>query len=293
MGILGDNIAVIESSQAIGYSLIKPKEMNPFIGSSYGVGELINQAVRKGVKKIIVTMGDSATMDIGVGMLYALGVKFYSTSGELITPTLQNLNQIVCFDDTKIRKLRENVSFLGLVDTNDYLCGKIGQVQLYGKQKGLKNSDIQVVESVYFNFSKLIESHFGIDVTKVVGATGSGGLAAALHSFLGADLVNTLEYFSERLPLHKLIGRADITVTGEGRLDNQTKLGKVPHFVASLSPRKCIGIVGSYTQEGFNDMKKACKQFSIFVMNPEIAMKKSKTALRDIATSVFSLFSNN
>ncbi len=289
LGFLREDTSVIETSQAIGLSLIAPSERNPFMTSSYGVGELIKHAVRRGAKHILVTMGDSATMDMGIGMLHALGVKFYSVSGEIIFPTLNNLNQIIDFDDGEIQNLRDNVIFVGLADTDDYLCGEIGQVRLFGKQKGLPESQIPSVELAYVHFSQVIQRRFGVDVTRVIRASGSGGLAATLYAFLKADLVNTLDYLSRKMQLDSLFGGADLVVTGEGCLDNQTKLGKVPHFVASRTVNKCIGIVGSFTQEGLDDLRRACRQFSIFCINPAIAMTNPRHALREAVLSVFSL----
>ncbi len=286
---LEDGVAVIESSQAIGFSLLTPSELNPFRTSSHGVGALIKHAVQKGAQKVMVTMGDSATMDMGVGMLHALGVKFYSNSGELDSPGLHNLRQIVDFDDSGLDVLRNRVAFLGLVDTNDYLCGKMGQVQLYGRQKGLKSADVPVVEAAFFHFAALIEKRLGVDVTTVVRSSGSGGLAAALHAFLGADLLNTLEYLSRQMQLVPIIRDADITITGEGRLDNTTKQGKVPYFVAKTSSQRCVGIVGKYTRKGLDDMLDACDQFSIFTLNPEFAVRNPRDALWDVAVSISGL----
>jgi glycerate 2-kinase len=286
---LDTETAIIESSQAIGFSLLSPIELNPFLTSSYGLGELIICAIKKGVTKILVTMGDSSTMDMGIGMLAALGVEFFSESGARVSPLLSNLNQIVDFDDTKLRFLRDRVEFLGLVDTDDFLCGKIGQVQLYGKQKGLLDSDIPLVEAAYFKFSAIIQKHYGIDVTKVIRATGSGGVAASLHAFLNAKLINTLDYLSEKLDFDAQIQSADIVITGEGCLDNQTRLGKVPYYVASRCPNRCIGIFGQYTKEGFADMNQACKGFVAFTTNPTTSMESPEDSLRAITHSIASL----
>lgn len=283
---LQEGIAVVESCQAIGFSLMKSDEMNPFIASSYGLGELINYAVHKGAKKLFVTMGDSATMDMGIGMLSALGVKFYTRSGSLDYPTLHDLHNIIDFDVSQIQGLRERVEFVGLVDTDDYLCGEIGQVQLYGHQKGLKDCDIPWVESAFLHFSEIIRRRLGIDVTRVIRATGSGGVGAALHAFLNAELLNTLEYLEERLRFDEIIRSADITITGEGCLDNQTKFGKVPYFVAKRSSQRCIGVVGKYTHAGLDDIRSVCNCFSAFCMNPDVALKDPRIALHDVASSV-------
>jgi glycerate kinase len=288
-GFLPDQTAVIESSQAIGLSLLTPKERDPFRTSSAGVGDLIENAVRKGASHVLVTLGDSSTMDMGIGMLHALGVRFYSAAGEMATPGLDNLEEIVDFDDTQIRTIRETITFTGLADTDDYLCGDLGQVQLFGHQKGLADSQIATVESAYRHFADVIHRRIGVDETKIIRASGSGGLAAALHAFLNADLVNTLEFFSRTTDLHAQLRAADIVVTGEGCLDRQTRLGKVPYYVASRAPGKCLALVGSYTQQGLEDMKGACRELIISCINPATAMTNPAQALSEAAFSMFSL----
>lgn len=290
VGFVDSHTAIVESSQAIGFSLLSQNEFDPFSTSSYGVGQLIDSAVQKGARKILVTTGDSSTMDMGIGMLYSLGVKFYNAKGEMIKPSLANLNQIVDFDDREIDKFRQDIEFLALADTMDYLCGETGQVQLYGKQKGLAESDIPIVETAYFHFAGVIFRRFGIDVTKIAGATGSGGLVAALHTFLNAKVVNTLEYLSRSLDLEKPIKEADLVVTGEGCLDNQTKYGKVPYFVASLCSKRCLGIFGRYTDSGLSDMLQVCDRFLPFTMNPEYSSKEPGRAINDVVRSIFSLY---
>ena len=293
IGFIDDQTAVIETSQAVGFSLLAPDEFNPFIASSYGVGELISIAIKKGIKKILVTMGDSSTMDMGIGMLNALGVKFITADGNSIIPKLEDLPRIVEIDDTAIRTIRDQIEFLGLVDTNDYLCGEIGQVQLYGKQKGLMASDIPIVESSYLHFSAIIQRMFGIDVTKLAGATGSGGIGAALHAFLDAKIINTLDYLSEKTNILTNINNADIVITGEGCLDNQTKFGKVPFFVASNCNSMCVGIFGRYTDEGFTDIKNVCSNFLAFTLNPETAIKEPGDSLYRSTHSIFSFYFKN
>jgi glycerate kinase len=250
---------------------------------------MIKYADDLGARTIMVTMGDSATMDMGIGMLHSLGAKFYTKSGVVVVPYLSNLHMITAIDTSALDSLKSRIRFVGLVDTDDYLCGELGQVRLYGRQKGLKGRDIVGVESAFLHFAEIIERHCGVNVLRVVRSTGSGGVAAALHAFLEAPLVNTLEYLSKRLELDRKITNADIAITGEGCLDNQSVLGKVPYFVASHCSGHCIGLVGRYTQAGQSDLMRACKRVSLFTLNPEIAMKEAKQALRELASSVTSL----
>ena len=289
IGFMAGRTAIVETAQAIGLSLLDPTERDPLAASTYGVGEMIKEAIRRDATEIVVTLGDSATMDMGVGMLSALGVKFYCANGELHSPTLRSLAEIVDFDDRSLRALRERVTFVGLADTDDYLCGEVGQVRLFGKQKGLPSGMIPAVERAYLHFADVIKGRLGVDVIQLVRASGSGGLGAALHAFLGAPLHNTLDYMATKVDLCEPLAKADLVITGEGRLDEQTKLGKVPYFVAARVKKLCIAIVGSYTLRGWDEMEKASKHCSIFCLNPELAMINPEQALRDGVTSILTM----
>lgn len=284
-----NNTAVVETAQAIGLSLLAPDQRDPFGTSSRGVGELITHATGRGATRVLVTMGDSATMDMGIGMLSSLGVRFYTRSGEISAPSLRHLAHIVDFDDTALEPLRAKVQFLGLADTDDYLCGDTGQVRLFGAQKGLLPSHVQGVELAYINFAKVIQRRLGPNVLAVVRSSGSGGLGAALHAFLHAKLVNTLDYLSRVTPMDDVIRRADVVITGEGCLDRQTCLGKVPHFVARRASRLCVAIVGSHTCEGLADFQAACRGAAVVCLNPNLALTEPRRALFEAMSSVMAL----
>lgn len=289
IGYINPNTAIIETPQAIGLSLIKGKPLNPYSYDSYGVGELIEIAIRNGANKIYVTMGDSSTLEMGVGMLSSLGVRFFSQDGEIFKPKLLDLNRIIDYDNSSLENLIQNITFIGLVDTNDYLCGELGQVQLYGRQKGLRDEDVPLVEKSFLNFSDLIKRKSGIDVSNLIRSSGSGGLAATLNAFFGAELNNTLDYIAPQLGIDNRIKEAEIIITGEGCLDHQTKQGKVPYYVAKRSTGLCIGIFGKYTTKGFEDILKVCPNFSAFTMNNEIATDNPTESLRQTVQSIGSL----
>lgn len=251
--------AVIESASVVGYSLVSEKNRNPWNLSSYGIGELILNVKFDGAKTIYITMGDSAIMDIGVGMLSALGVRIFDADNHSIEPsTLSCLSKICAFDCEKMVDLSD-VNLYALVDTKDYLCGKYGQTKVYGKQKGLAENQAMLVEEGFCNYSKIIQDMFSIDFTSTPMATGSGGLAASLNAFCAAPLIHCPEFISEKIGLQQKIASSSIIITGEGLLDNQTKWGKIPYFVSQNYNGDIFLIVGGYTEEGLNDIKSACK----------------------------------
>ena len=244
---------LIESSEIIGLSLAGNSRKTPLFGSSRGIGLAIKVAIERGAQRIFVTMGDSATMDLGLGMLHELGAKFFSTDGSEVEPIICNILYINRIDFSGLYVIAERVKFIGLVDTDDCLTGEIGQVQLYGAQKGLLREQIPFLEKCYSHMAQLIESHTRIKILTKVRATGSGGLAASLHAGLGAELYNTLEYLSESKNYDAIFRSADIAITSEGCLDNQTRFGKVPHFVAKSRKGPTIALVGNFTDEGYVD----------------------------------------
>lgn len=247
---------VIESSSVVGYSLIPDAERNPWELSSFGIGELLLLTKQDGAKEIYITMGDSSIMDIGLGMLQALGVEFFDENNQAI-----KISDLSLIKEIKSINYDSMISFLGikiyvLVDTKDYLIGEFGQTAIYGKQKGLRQEQAMIVEKGYKNYVKVIKEMFSIDLSIVPMATGSGGLAASLYAFLDAKLLHCPLYIAEKINLKVAIEKADVLITGEGILDNQTRWGKIPYFVSKDFYGHIFLIVGDYSKEGFDDIVK-------------------------------------
>jgi len=283
---LDSRSAVLESSQVVGYSLVPPSRRDPWQASSFGVGELIRRLVVDGAREIFVTMGDSAIMDMGVGMLDALGVEFYAGRRKIERPRLGDLNDVTYFSTESSAQLA-HVSMTGLVDTKDYLCGSRGQAETYGHQKGMRESERSAVENALYRFTRVIAEQRKVDVARLPMATGSGGLAAALHAFQGAPLIHTPEYFSRRVGLDDSLQSADYVITGEGCLDDQTRWGKVPYFVASRCSGTCVAIVGSYTEEGRRDLSEAsANRIALFTLDAGSAISHPRKALAAIGRVV-------
>lgn len=258
--------AVIESAQVIGGN--RPGyTLNPWRASTYGIGELILAAIDLGAQSVTVTMGDSLTMDMGVGMLAALGVRFYSGKQLLNRPTLSDLHAITSFDFSSADRLLRTTSFRALVDTFDYVCGPHGQAHMYGPQKGLTLQDTVRAEAALRNFCRVIVDRFGIDVAELPLGGGSGGLAASLHSFLSAPLSHTVTCLDSALDITETIRNAEYVVTGEGCLDRQSRWGKVPYYVASRTTGRCVILVGDYSEEGLRDLERVCDRPEIILTN--------------------------
>ena len=251
---LSRSVAVVESAEVVGYSLLSLEDRDPWRASSYGVGELLGALIAQGAAEIYVTMGDSIIMDMGIGMLSALGVQFRSGNSHLPRPTLRELPTV-----TELHiphpLLPNHVRVHGLVDTVEPILGSNGQAAVYGAQKGLAPSEAPAVEAAHVHLDRLVFSHLGIRIGMIPMGTGSGGLAGALACFLGAKLEQTLEYLDAKVGLTKLIDSAEIVITGEGRLDGQSRWGKVPYWVGSRARGSLVLLVGEATKEAIAHLR--------------------------------------
>lgn len=230
--------AIIEMSAAAGITLINADQRNPMLTTTYGVGELIAHAIKEnGCRKFIVGIGGSATNDGGVGMLQALGFSFLDADGNAIPRGAQGLSalaQIVC--DGALDELKE-CEFYVACDVTNPLCGERGCSAVYGPQKGATPQMIKDMDCWLASYAKLSEAAVGGSFANAPGAGAAGGLGFAFISYLHGRLESGIELVMRMTRLEEKIKDADIVVTGEGRLDGQTCMGKAPIGVAGLAKK--------------------------------------------------------
>ncbi|WP_440454112.1 glycerate kinase [Psychrobacter sp. ASPA161_9] len=246
--LLENETAVIEIAQACGLHLLTSEERNPLITSSYGVGELIADALDEGVKRIIIGLGGSATNDAGLGMLTALGMIFYDDEGKPLAQggsELANLKQI---EGAKLHpKLRDTV-FEVACDVTNPLCGSSGASAIYGPQKGASPEQVALLNKALNHFAMVSGQHGYQDYQNIAGAGAAGGLGFALTTFCAANLKSGFDTVAEAVSLEEHIASADLVITGEGKLDAQTLMGKVAGGISQLakaSHKPVIAICGS------------------------------------------------
>jgi glycerate kinase len=251
LGFLGDGrTSIIESASAAGLSLIPKEKRKPAVMSTYGVGELINQAVVRGARKIIVGCGDSGTNDCGIGCAAALGVKFYKNSHKpaLNFPVGGDLINLTDFEYTNTMRRFENIEVIVACNLTSILCGPEGTTKIYAKQKGASPIDIDILHKGVEHFVDLVFRKCGVDMSYVPGAGGAGGLAASLYAFLGAKLLYSIDLIDQYLQLDDLLSQCHLVLTGEGRIDDRTATGKVACGLA-LKAKKynlpVVAVVGS------------------------------------------------
>lgn len=227
-GILGDHATVIiEMAQASGLPLLKPDERNPLITSSFGTGELVLHALNAGYRKFIIGLGGSATNDGGVGMLKALGAAFYDQDGVLLPKGGASLEKLSYMDLSGLDKRLQESTFTIASDVNNPLCGANGASAVFGPQKGATPEMVQRLDMALSRFADVVEKQLGIDVRHLPGSGAAGGMGAALLAFLHAEFKSGIELVMDAIHFEQKIQAADLIITGEGKLDEQTMAGKV------------------------------------------------------------------
>lgn len=261
-GMLGDgSTAVIEMAAASGIELLSADERDPWITSTYGTGELIRHALDHGCEKIIIGIGGSATNDGGAGMVQALGGKMTDENGDDLLPGGGQLGKLRGIDLKNLDPRLKSVEIIGASDVINPLTGPQGASLVYGIQKGGNQLMVEKLDRKLKHLANLISEQSGIDIEKVPGAGAAGGLGAGLVAFLGARLQPGFEVVSNTVSLEAHIQNHDVIITGEGKMDNQTRYGKTPYGVAKLAQKynkPVIGIAGILAeghqelyQEGF------------------------------------------
>lgn len=238
------NTAVIEMANASGMRLLKSSELNPMITNTTGTGELIIHALNKGVTKIIIGMGGSATVDGGMGMLSALGVKFLNAEGKLLKPIPAELINLAMVDTSGMDERAKNCEIIVLCDVDNRLLGAKGAAAVFGPQKGATPADVTALDAMLKNFAGIVLKQTGIDITTIKHSGTAGGAAAGLHAFLNAKLVSGADEFLKITGFDTALQTADVVFTGEGSIDEQTLQGKAPAVVAAHAKQKNLTVIG-------------------------------------------------
>ena len=258
-GMLGDSkTAVIEVAEACGLHLILPKDRNPMIASSFGVGELLLSAIDEGAEHIIIGLGGSATNDGGIGFLQAIGIRFLDSHGNELTEGLASLNKLFDIDIDSMDSRLKNVSFEIACDVDNPLTGDQGASVIFGTQKGADNLMIKKLDSLLSHYARIVSSKLSNDVSMQPGAGAAGGMGYGFLTFLKAQQKSGIHIILEKLNFNQYLLNADLVVTGEGRFDNQSDRGKAPMGVINFSKRyncNIFVIAGSVENDKASEIK--------------------------------------
>lgn len=239
-----DKTAVIELADTSGLRLLKQDEYDPLHTTTFGTGELIREALNRNVSRIIICVGGSATVDAGTGMLQALGMKFLDKENEELHGLPASLAKLSSIDKSGFIKKPVNAEIIVLCDVENILLGAQGAPSIFGPQKGASPEDVQVLDNCLSRLRDVVLRTDDRDMNAIKHGGAAGGIAAALHTFLDAKLVNGIDYFLRITGFENELKKADMVITGEGSIDNQTLQGKGPFGVALQAKKYAVPVTG-------------------------------------------------
>lgn len=258
--------AIIEMSAAAGITLVPEERRNPLNTTTYGVGELILDAIERGCRHFIVGIGGSATNDGGVGMLQALGYDFVTQEGKAISYGGNGLRELASIEESNVHPTLKECTFKVACDVTNPLCGENGSSAIFAPQKGATPEMVQELDQLLLHYAEL-SKNINAHADRFYPGTGAaGGMGFAFLTYTNATLESGIQIVLTETKLEELIATADFIVTGEGRLDGQTALGKAPIGVAALAKKyqkKVLAFAGAVTPDA-----KECNQHGIDAFFP-------------------------
>ncbi len=242
-GLLPGKTAVIEMASASGLPLIPDDRRNPLLTSTYGTGQLIDDALARGCETILLGIGGSATNDGGTGMAKALGYKFLDSNGNALPEGGGALTNLEDIDDAEVNSLVFRAKFLVACDVTNPLTGPEGASHIYGAQKGASAEDIELLDSALEKLAAVVSRKFGRSNKNFPGAGAAGGLGYGLMEFCGGELKPGIEIVLDLVKFDDYLDNADLVISGEGRIDGQSVYGKVPVGIAGRAKKKGIPVL--------------------------------------------------
>lgn len=266
-GILRENkTAVIEMSGAAGITLVPENKRNPMYTTTYGVGEVIKDAISKGCRHFIVGIGGSATNDGGIGMLQALGYGILDKNGKQVPLGAKGLKEIETITDKNVIPELKECTFRIACDVTNTLCGTLGCSAVFGPQKGADELMIRQMDEWLLRYATMTSKKYKNANAMEAGTGAAGGIGFAFLAYTNAVLESGIKIVLEETKLEEYIKTADIVVTGEGRLDGQTVFGKAPIGVAHIAKKynkTVIAFSGSVTEDAVE-----CNEYGIDAFFP-------------------------
>ena len=262
-GLLPDGTAVVEMAAAAGLPLVAGRK-NPCVTTTYGVGQLIADALARGARRIVLGLGGSATNDGGCGCAAALGVKFFDGSGAEFVPVGDTLRDIAHIDVSAARELLRGVELKLMCDVTNPLCGEKGAAHVFGPQKGADAADIRRLDAGLAHFAAVIREELGVDVLDLPGAGAAGGMGAGCAALLGGALRSGIDAVLDAVGFDAALAGADLVITGEGRVDSQSFDGKVISGVAARTREKGVPLV--VIAGGIDDSAAAAYELGVSAM---------------------------
>jgi len=289
-GLLGDETtAVIEMAAASGLALVPAGQRDPRRATSYGTGQLIAEAIHHGCRRVIIGIGGSATNDGGAGMAQALGYSLRDSHGNELAFGGAALRDLQVIDDSGAHPNLSYCEFLVACDVDNPLCGPRGASHVYGPQKGATPEVVEELDAALQHLGEKLKEHFNLSVLDLPGAGAAGGLGAGLAAFTAAKLQPGFDIVAETVRLREQLRGADLVLTGEGKLDDQSSYGKTPVGVARMAKGlgiPCIALAGALRpgyQAAYKEGLTAAFSLCAYPMGQEHAMLHAHELLLDCA----------
>jgi len=287
---------IVEMAKASGLALLDDNEKNPELTTTYGTGQLIKKCLDRGAERIVVGLGGSATCDGGIGAAAAFGYRFYDDSGKELDPIGANLTKIKNIDRTSVDTRFETIIIEAVCDVTNPLTGIQGASFVYSPQKGADKEQVVRLDEGLQNLASVILRDLGIAVDMIPGAGAAGGLGAGVHAFFKGRLRKGIDLVMDLIELQDKITGADLVITGEGRMDAQTKFDKAPAGVAKIAKKNgvpCIALCGSIGDniselydQGIDAVFSICRE----PMGLDKAIRYGEHLLADAAEQAMRLF---
>lgn len=243
-GIADDGAtAIVEMAAASGLTLLAAGERNPLETTTYGTGELIRDALERGCRRFLIGIGGSATNDAGMGMLRALGARFLDGGGRELAGVGRDLGAVAAVDMSGLMPQLREARFRVACDVDNPLYGPAGAACVFARQKGADDAAVAQLDAGLRHFAGVVQRETGVDMQSVAGAGAGGGIGGAFAALLGAELVSGIDMVLDATGFDAMISGADLIITGEGRIDSQTAMGKAPDGVLRRARRQGIPVV--------------------------------------------------
>jgi len=238
-----ERTAFIEMASISGLPLVKEEERNPMKTTTFGTGELIHDALDKGCTKFIIGIGGSATNDAGIGMLQALGFRFLDSEGNSLGQGGEIMEQVDSIVLSNIHPQLKDARFVVACDVQNPFYGPDGAAQVYARQKGADNAMIAALDNGMRSFAQVIQKETGKDISRVPGSGAAGGMGGGMIAFLNAELKSGADLLLEFCQFKEKIAGADLIITGEGKIDRQSLMGKIPGKILQLGKERRIPVI--------------------------------------------------
>ena len=281
-GQLPKGRAIVEFANTCGLAQLAVHERNPRLTSSYGCGEVIKQAIDAGNKEIVLCLGGSATNDGGMGLLQALGFRFLDSKGRELPGCGDSLRDVSSIMEDDAVSMLAGVRFCILHDVMNPFYGADGAAYVYAPQKGATEEDVVLLDNGLQNFACVLEAYGGVDVQRIAGSGAAGGVAGGCISLLHADVESGIEYVLQSIDFHKHLSGCDLVITGEGRIDSQSFMGKVLQQIVYYSNREGVPVIAFAGQVSDDVCAHDYGLRGVYEIHPlgfplELAMKKEHT----------------